>query len=78
MIFLYHARLVILSQPKTGTTALDNALSPRASIAVNNPPAMKHMHYSDFMASIAPWIQERTGLARKEYDVVSVMREPLD
>ena len=78
MIFLYHARLVILSQPKTGTTALDNALSPRASIAVHNPPAMKHMQYRKFMKFVAPWIKAQTGLERSEYEVVSVMREPID
>lgn len=78
MIFLYHARLVILSQPKTGTTALDNALAPRASIAVNNPPPMKHMQYHKFMNFVAPWIQAQTGLGRRDYEVVSVMREPVD
>lgn len=78
MIFLHRARLVILSQPKTGTTSLVSALSHRASIAINNPPQLQHMHYSDFMTFVAPWIQERTGLARKHYEVVSVMREPLD
>ena len=78
MIFLFHARLVILSQPKTGTTALDHALSPRASIAVNNPPPMKHIPYHKFMTFVAPWLQAQTGLAREQYDVVSVMREPID
>lgn len=78
MIFLFHARLVILSQPKTGTTALDHALSPRASIAVNNPPSMKHIQYHKFMTFVAPWLQAQSGLAREQYDVVSVMREPID
>jgi len=78
MIFLYHARLVILSQPKTGTTALDHALSPRASIAINNPPLMKHMPYHKFMTYVAPLLQAQTGLTRDQYDVVSVMREPID
>jgi hypothetical protein len=78
MIFLYAARLVILSQPKTGTTALDHALAPRASISVNNPPAMKHVPYHKFMTFVAPWLQAQTGLARSQYDVVSVMREPID
>jgi hypothetical protein len=78
MIFLHQARLVILSQPKTGTTALDNALSPRASIAVNGPPSMKHIQYRKFMKHVAPWIQAQTGLVRDDYEVVSVMREPAD
>jgi hypothetical protein len=78
MIFLYHARLVILSQPKTGTTALDNALAPRASITVNNPPQLKHMQYRKFMRFVAPWINGQAGLDRSDYEVVSVMREPID
>lgn len=78
MIFLYRAKLVILSQPKTGTTALDSALAPRASVAVNGPPELKHMSYRKFMKFIAPWIESQTGLARRDYDVVSVMREPVD
>lgn len=78
MIFLYRAKLVILSQPKTGTTALDNALSPRASLVVNSPPEMKHSGYRKFMKFVAPWIHSQTGMTRKDYEVVSVMREPID
>lgn len=78
MIFLYQARLAILSQPKTGTTALDSALASRASIAVARPPDMKHINYRGFVKFVAPWIQAQTGLARKDYEIVSVMREPID
>jgi hypothetical protein len=78
MIYLHHARLVILSQPKTGTTALDNALASRASIAVSNPPHLKHIPYQRFMTFVAPWIEAQTGVTRSEYEVVSVMREPVD
>lgn len=78
MIFLHHARLVILSQPKTGTTALDNALVSRSSIAVSNPPQLKHIQYHKFMTFVAPWIEAQAGLARRDYEVVSVMREPVD
>jgi hypothetical protein len=78
MIFLYRAKLVILSQPKTGTTALDNALASRASLAVSGPPEMKHAGYRKFMKFVAPWIEAQTGLARKDYEIVSVMREPID
>lgn len=78
MIFLYQARLVILSQPKTGTTALDTALAPRASIVVSNPPQLKHMQYRKFMRFVAPWVKSQAGLDRSDYEVVSVMREPID
>lgn len=78
MIFLHKARLVILSQPKTGTTALEAALSPRASISVSKPPELKHMSYRGFMKFVAPMIEAQTGLDRSDYDVVAVMREPVD
>lgn len=69
---------MILSQPKTGTTALEGALSARASIVVSKPPELKHISYRAFMKFVAPWIEAQTGLERSDYDVVSVMREPLD
>lgn len=78
MIYLHYARLVILSQPKTGTTALDKALGGRAAIAMNNPPPLKHIQYPKFMKFVAPLIKDRTGLGRSDYEVVSVMREPAD
>ena len=78
MIFLHKARLVILSQPKTGTTALEAVLSPRASISVSKPPELKHMSYRGFMKFVAPLIAAQTGLDRSDYEVVAVMREPVD
>lgn len=78
MIYLHQARLVILSQPKTGTTALDKAMAGRASIAVSHPPQIKHMQYPRFMKFIAPWIESQLGFRRSDYEVVSVMREPVD
>lgn len=78
MIFLYHARLLILSQPKTGTTALDHALAHRASMVVGNPPQLKHVTYRKFMKMLAPFIKMQTGLERADYEIVSVMREPVD
>lgn len=78
MIFLHHAKLVILSQPKTGSTAIDRALSPRASMLIKSPPRMKHLTYGTFMETLAPWIKSNAGLGRKEYEVWAIMREPID
>lgn len=78
MIFLNRARLVILSQPKTGTTALESALAQRASISISKPPELKHMSYRGFMQYIAPFIEAQSGFARSDYEVVAVMREPVD
>jgi hypothetical protein len=78
MIFLHKAKLVILSQPKTGTTALELALAARASIVCNKPPELKHMSYGSFMRDVAPLIAAQAGLDRSDYEVVAVMREPED
>ena len=78
MLFLYRAKLVILSQPKTGTTALQRALGHRASIAVNSPPEMKHVSYRGFMKYHAPVIEAQCGLKRDDYLVVATMRAPRD
>jgi hypothetical protein len=78
MIFLHKARLVILSQPKTGTTALEGVLSPRASVSVSKPPELKHMSYRGFLKFVAPLIEATTGLDRSDYEVIAVMREPVD
>lgn len=78
MIFLHKARLVVLSQPKTGTVALESALAAHAGIVINRPPAMKHIGHADFMQTLAPMFAATVGLSRADYRVVSVMREPLD
>ncbi len=78
MIYFHKARLVILSQPKTGTTALESALTPRASIVVSKPPELKHISYRGFMKFMVPLIEAHTGHRRSDYEVITVMREPLD
>jgi len=78
VIFLHKARLVVLSQPKTGTTALGTALARQASLMVSRPPELKHMSYRGFMHFMAPLIEAQTGLRRSDYEVAAVMREPLD
>ena len=42
MLIFSKARLVVLSVPKTGTTAIEQALAGHASIAVLDPPELKH------------------------------------
>lgn len=77
MLYFHKKRLVLLCQPKTGTTALHEALSSEASTAIRTPPAVKHLPYGAFVNKIAPWV---TGgkFDRSKLTVVSVMREPLD
>jgi hypothetical protein len=77
LLYFHREKLVILCQPKTGTTALHEAISGDASIAFRTPPHMKHMTYGKFMRVLAPWLAT-SGFKRKNVTFVSVMREPID
>lgn len=78
MIFIVAAKLVILAQPKTGSVALENALTGRADWSIRRPDKMKHMAYWQFQQWFAPALQEISGLSRDDYEVAAIMREPLD
>jgi hypothetical protein len=78
MLFFNRAKLVLLSQPKTGSTAMVKSLSGSAAMAFNHPPALKHIGYDAFMRSVVPLIRRNIDMNREDYDVVAVMREPLD
>ena len=77
MIFLEAARLAILSQPKTGSVALEQALFPRSDMIFKRPDRMKHINYKSFEQHVAPMLTAVAGMARTDYEVVAVMREPL-
>jgi hypothetical protein len=80
MIYLDPGKLVILSQPKTGTVALTQAIKRRGAggIMFVNPPRMKHIRYDAFLRHVAPMLADVGRLNREDYLVVAVMREPLD
>ena len=78
MIFIAAARLVILAQPKTGSVALENALTARSDWSIRRPDKMKHMTYFEFQQWFAPPLKETGGLSRGDYEVVGIMREPMD
>lgn len=44
MIVFIQEKPVILSAPKTGTTSLQAALEPHASIMFRDPPGVKHIN----------------------------------
>ena len=74
MLILWKERLAILAVPKTGTTALEEALAPHAAVAVARPPHLKHMPLRRFDRFIRPWLA-KSGL--ENIETVAVMREPL-
>lgn len=74
LIFAKH-KLVLLSVPKTGSTAYARALAPHASIVVTAPPELKHapvFRYNRFFREMV------TRFVGADVEIAAVMREPVD
>ena len=74
MLVFFKERLVLLSVPKTGTTAFHTALRDRADIVISDPPELKHAPLYRYNRWIRPMFQK---VCNVEMDVVAVMREPI-
>lgn len=72
MLVFARERLVVLAVPKTGTTALAEALAPQASMVVNDPPELKHASLRRYSRLFRPMLQRFVG----EMEILAVMREP--
>lgn len=75
MLVFSKARLVLLSVPKTGSTAYETALAPQAAIAVSAPPELKHAPVFRYNRFFRPMIER---FFDGPFDIVAVMREPRD
>jgi hypothetical protein len=75
MMVFWKARLIVLAVPKTGTTALEEALGPHADAVIRNPPEKKHVTARRYRAQLAPFFENR---GRREMDLMAVIREPVD
>ena len=75
MLAFLDARLVLLSVPKTGTTALETALRPHAQAVLTGHPGLKHIELRAFQRFLAP-VLDRAGAPR--FETVAVLREPVD
>ncbi|QFT80862.1 hypothetical protein FIU89_09605 [Roseovarius sp. THAF27] len=75
MLVFSNEKLVFLSVPKTGTTAYEAALAPRAAIVVRQPPELKHAPVFRYNRFFRPAIEKFMG---EGFDVLAVMRDPLD
>ena len=74
MMVFWKERLVLLAVPKTGTSALQSALGPKASMIVSDPPELKHAPIYRYNRFFRPMF-EKAGKA--ELETIAVMREPL-
>lgn len=75
MLIFLEKNLVFLATPKTGSTAIESALEPLASLSIMRPPHLKHSDYGCFRRHIAPWL---TPLQHQHLTTVAVMREPIE
>jgi hypothetical protein len=68
---------VFLSVTKTASTSIEEALRPWGQIITQGEPRTKHLNYVAFERFIQPWL-EQLGYPRDAYEVVCVVREPID
>lgn len=74
MLVFSKAKLVVLSVPKTGTTAIENALASQAAIAALDPPELKHAPVYRYNRFFRPLIEKFVG---SDVELVAVIREPV-
>nr|WP_282563218.1 gamma-glutamyl kinase [Gymnodinialimonas phycosphaerae] len=73
MVF-WKARLVLLAVPKTGTTALEQALLPYADSAILNPPQQKHCTVRRYRNQVQKFFEQR---GQRKLELMAVVREPV-
>ena len=61
--------------PKTGTTALEGALAPYASIVVREPADLKHSSCSRYQRFLSPFVKTSDDSA---FEMMSIFRHPVD
>ncbi len=74
MLVFWKERLVLLAVPKTGTTALEGALAPRASVVMRDPPTVKHAPLYRYRRFVEPLLKASGG---EGFETVAVVREPV-
>lgn len=75
MLVFWKQKIVLLAVPKTGTTALEQALLPFASAAILDPPGQKHVSAMQYRNRLAKFFEQR---GNRPMQLVAVMREPVD
>jgi hypothetical protein len=74
MLVFFNERLAFLSMPKTGSTAYQSALKPRADLVVEGPPLLKHAPVYRYNRFIRPMF---LNVCDAEMELMAVMREPV-
>ncbi|AXC49774.1 hypothetical protein DRW48_08810 [Paracoccus suum] len=76
MLIFFERRLVFLATPKAGSSAVESALEPLASVAVQRPATLKHTSVTEFERHIRPWLE--AAVPGRRFTTVALMREPVD
>ncbi|MGJ8623923.1 MAG: gamma-glutamyl kinase [Yoonia sp.] len=74
MLVFWKENLVLLSVPKTGSTALQAALAPRASMVLRHPPYLKHAPCYRYKRFLKPFFVQAGG---QNPEVMAVVRNPI-
>jgi len=75
MLVFAKRKLVLLAMPKTGTTALESALAPKADVVMRDPPNLKHATAYRYDTYLRPYF-EKCGMT--DMKVLCVLRNPVD
>lgn len=75
MLVFWNKKLVFLSVPKTGTTAIEEALSPHADMVISHPPELKHAPLYRYNRFFRPMFER--ACKTDDMETMAVMREPV-
>nr|WP_026352408.1 hypothetical protein [Yoonia vestfoldensis] len=74
MLVFWKENLVLLAVPKTGSTALEGALAPRASMVLRDPPQLKHAPCYRYKRFLRPFFVQAGG---QTPEVMAIVRHPV-
>ncbi|MCP4822061.1 MAG: sulfotransferase family protein [Shimia sp.] len=75
MLVFWNKKLVFLSVPKTGTTALEEALASHADMVISHPPELKHAPLYRYNRFFRPMFER--ACKTDDMETMAVMREPV-
>ena len=75
MLVFWKENLVLLAVPKTGSTALEGALAPRASLVLRDPPELKHAPCYRYKRFLKPLFKQVGG---QDPELMAIVRNPID
>lgn len=75
MLVFWKENLVFLSVPKTGTTAMQAALAPRADMVFRGPPQIKHAPLYRYNRFLRPYYNKAGG---QNPETLAVIRHPVE